>query len=73
MIISVGGLQATCPACGGVEFDAVPRNELRTDSELTCSGCGRKSTYHDLLDQIGELAMKQANESLAKLRGRKDE
>jgi hypothetical protein len=73
MIIGVGDVQAKCPECGGTDFDSVPRSELRTQSELTCSGCGRKSIYYDLLEQIGEQAMKQANESLAKLRGRKDE
>jgi len=73
MIIGVGDVEAQCPACGGVQFDSMPRSELRTDIELTCSACGRKSTYHDLLEQIGERAMKQANESLARLRGRQDE
>jgi hypothetical protein len=73
MIISVGDFQATCPECGGTEFDSVSRSELRPQSELTCCGCGRKTTYHDLLEQIGERAMQQANESLAKLRGRKDD
>jgi hypothetical protein len=72
MIISVGDFQAMCPGCGGTEFDSVSRSELLPQSELACSGCGRKSTYHDLLEQIGERAMKQANESLAKLKGRKD-
>jgi hypothetical protein len=73
MIIGVGDVEAHCPGCGGVEFASIPKKELRTDTELTCSACGRKSTYHDLLEQIGERAMKQANASLAKLRGRKDE
>ena len=73
MIISVGGLQATCSGCGGAEFEAMPGNELRTESKLTCTSCGRISIYHDLLEQIGERAMKQANESLAKLKGGSNE
>jgi hypothetical protein len=73
MIIKLGEIQARCPACSGVEFDGPPQSELRTDSELACSGCGSKSNYHDLLEQIGEQAMKQANEALARLKGRKND
>jgi uncharacterized Zn-finger protein len=73
MIISVGDFQAMCSGAAAPRSIPNRASELRPQSELTCSGCGRKTTYHDLLEQIGERAMQQANESLAKLRGSKDE
>jgi hypothetical protein len=73
MIVSIGDIRAHCPGCGRVEFDERSRAELVLDAELRCTACGRKTSYRDLLDQIGEQAINQANESLSRLRGKKDE
>jgi hypothetical protein len=73
MIVSIGEIQAHCPGCGGVEFDERSRAQLVLDAQLRCTACGRKALYRELLDQIGEQAIKQANESLSRLRGKKDE
>ena len=72
MIVSVGEMRARCPACGAKKFEDVTANPLRSDTELRCTKCGRKALYGELLEQIGERAMKQASDSLAKLRGKKD-
>lgn len=68
MIVSVGGdVTARCPACGGIKFGPLLEGQLRLDSVLVCSRCAATTTYRELLDQIGEEAMKRANESLDKL------
>lgn len=56
-----------------MEFDEVAAEALRAATRLACTKCGRQTLYGDLLEQIGERAMQQANDSLAKLRGKKDE
>jgi hypothetical protein len=35
---------------------------------MRCDGCGGETTYRELLEQIGEEAMRRANESLADLK-----
>jgi hypothetical protein len=37
-------------------------------SELRCIGCGAKTRYLTLLDQIGEEAMRRANEAIEELK-----
>ena len=73
MIISVGEIRARCAGCGGVEFDEVADDALRSGTELRCTNCGRQTLYGELLEQIGEQAMKQASDALAKLRGKRHE
>jgi hypothetical protein len=68
MIFRVGDVTAKCRSCGGVEFEPVVAAELRLGSVLACSGCRATATYHELLDQIGEEAMRRANEALRQLR-----
>ena len=38
---------------------------------MACSSCGQRTTYRELLEQIGEEAMKRANEALAALKKKK--
>jgi len=73
MIVGVGEIRARCESCGGKEFEDVAPDALRVGTQLKCTKCGRRTLYGDLLEQIGERAMKQASDSLAKLRGKKDE
>ena len=73
MIVGIGDIRGRCEGCGGTQFDEVAADALRSDTELRCTKCGRKTLYGELLEQIGEQAMKQASDSLAKLRGKKDE
>jgi hypothetical protein len=37
---------------------------------MECSGCGERTAYRELLEQIGEEAIRRANESLAALKRR---
>ena len=73
MKLSVGHIAARCLRCGCAQFDAQDTAALSSDSILTCSSCGAKNAYHELMHQIGEQAIKEANESLARLRGKKNE
>ena len=71
MIISVGEVKARCRGCGGTDFTPAQPGELELASVLECSGCGKTSSYEALLDDIGEEAMKRANESLSDLKKRR--
>jgi len=72
MIVSIGGdVTARCRACGGVKFEPLLEGQLELASVLVCSRCRATTTYRELLEQIGEEAMKRANESLDKLKTKK--
>jgi len=68
MQVSVGDITARCKECGGNEFRALNAGALRLTSRMVCIKCQRVTTYLDLLDLIGEEAMRRANDSLAKLK-----
>jgi hypothetical protein len=72
MKLTVGQIEARCAACAGREFE-VRGGPLAIQSELFCLGCGVGTHYETLVNQIGEQAMKQANEALAKLRSTKND
>lgn len=72
MKLAVGEIAARCPSCGANEFDTLSE-PLGSHSELVCLACGTGTTYETLVTQIGEQAMKQANDALAKLRNRKND
>ena len=71
MIISIGDITAQCEVCRGTEFEVLSPGALRLTSELRCKGCGAKRKYLALLDQIGEEAMRRANEAIEELKKRK--
>ncbi|HEX9489994.1 MAG TPA: hypothetical protein VF930_06900 [Stellaceae bacterium] len=68
MLVSVGDISARCKSCGGIDFKVLSAGALHLSSALVCTHCGRETTYLDLLDSIGEEAMRQANEAVAKLK-----
>jgi hypothetical protein len=68
MIVSVGDLSARCKSCGGRDFRVVDAGAVRLTSRMACTGCGNGATYRELLESIGEEAMRRANEALEKLR-----
>ena len=70
MIVSIGDIEAHCEQCGGAEFDVSSAGRLRLASTLKCSACGARCTYLELLDQIGEEAMRRANKAVDALRKR---
>ena len=71
MIISIGDITAHCPRCGGTAFDPQSEGPLRLASEFKCSACGAGVRYLALLDQIGEEAMRRANEAIDALKKKK--
>jgi hypothetical protein len=68
MIVSVGELSARCKSCGGKDFRLVDAGAVRLTSRMACTGCSQGTTYRELLESIGEEAMRRANEALEKLR-----
>jgi hypothetical protein len=70
MVIGIGDITASCPQCGGAEFEPLSPGPLRLASELKCKACGADVKYLALLDQIGEEAMRRANEAIDDLKRR---
>ena len=68
MIVRIHDITALCPRCSGIEFEPLSGGPLRLPSELRCVGCGAKTRYLDLLDQIGEEAMRRANRAIEELK-----
>ena len=72
LLICIGDITATCPQCGGLEFEPQSEGPLRLATVLKCAACGEKVKYLMLLDQIGEEAMRRANRALEELKKRPD-
>jgi hypothetical protein len=68
MIVQVHDITAACRHCGGIHFQPLTAGPLRLPSELRCIGCGTKTRYLTLLDQIGEEAMRRANQAIDELK-----
>ena len=68
MKIQIHDIVAECPRCNGREFEVLTPGALRLPSELQCTGCGAKTRYLALLDQIGEEAMRRANRAIDQLK-----
>jgi hypothetical protein len=68
MIVSVRDITARCRECGGSNFNTRNGAEPKPDTVMACSGCGARTSYRELLDQIGEEAMKRANQAIAELK-----
>jgi len=67
MHVRIGDITAKCPQCGKTEFRPAGSGPQR---KLECIACGAATTRAALLDQIGEEAIRQARESLLRLRSR---
>lgn len=70
MVVSIHDIAARCVSCGTGTFDPVSPGEVRLESLLKCSGCGARYIYRELLDQIGEEAIRRANTSTDELQKR---
>jgi len=68
MIVRIHDIVAICPRCGANDFEQTSTGPLRLPSELQCTGCGAKTRYLALLDQIGEEAIRRANEAIENLK-----
>ncbi len=67
MIVRIGDIAAGCVECGGGEFEPLSAEPLRLASTWKCSACGASYTYLQLIDQIGEEAMRRANKAVDEL------
>lgn len=72
MIIRIGDITAHCERCRKTDFDLLSPGALRLTSELRCTACGTKCKYLGLLDQIGEEAMRRANDAIEGLKKKKN-
>lgn len=70
MLVAVRDIAARCRKCGKTDFKPLAAGELRLSTALACTGCGERTTYRDLLEQIGEEAIKRANDAIARLKRR---
>lgn len=70
MDIRIGEIVASCERCAATEFAPLAPGPLRPESDLRCSACGATVKYVALLDQIGEEAMRRANQAIDELRKR---
>jgi len=68
MIVSIRDIQAWCVRCGGGEFESLTPGPLRLATDLKCNACGARFTYLQLLDQIGEEAIRRANKAMDELK-----
>ena len=68
MIVSIRDISAKCAGCGGIDFKQLDGGALRLGTRMSCAECGRPTTYRELLEAIGEEAMRRANDALAKLK-----
>ena len=68
MIVSVGEVAARCRSCGGTDFTPAQPAQVRTLTRPRGPGCGAAATYEELLDAIGEEAIRRANRSLDELK-----
>ena len=68
MQVKVRDLLARCRKCGATDFSRLGGGTTRLASPMACAGCGEKTTYRELLESIGEEAMRRANDSLERLR-----
>lgn len=68
MYIRIDDVTATCPACGHPDFRPPATGRLTSEDRLACAACGVETCYGELLEHMGEEAMRRANEALANLR-----
>jgi hypothetical protein len=71
MIVQIRDIAASCAACGRTEFESSTRGRLVPTSTLKCSHCGASYSYLQLVDQIGQAAMRRANQALEELKKKK--
>jgi hypothetical protein len=70
MEIRIGEIVASCERCGAKDFAPLAPGALRLASDVRCSACGSTVKYLALLDQIGEEAMRRANQAIDELKKR---
>ena len=70
MLVAVRDIAARCRKCGKTDFKPLAAGELRLTTAMACTGCGERASYRELLEQIGEEAIKRANEAIARLKRR---
>jgi hypothetical protein len=70
MLVAVRDIAARCRECGETDFTPAAAGELRLTSVLICTACDERSTYRELLEQIGEEAIRRANDAIERLKRR---
>jgi hypothetical protein len=71
--VHVRNIAASCPKCGGEEFEpnSGKRFELASQTVMRCAGCGATLIYLDLVLQIADKAITLSNAMLEEMRRRR--
>lgn len=66
-------IAASCPKCGGEEFEAKDgkRFELASQTSMRCAGCGATTTYMELVIQIADKAVNLSSATLEEIRNKR--
>jgi len=72
MRLCVGRITARCSACGGEDFQPIPADGAPAQ-ELTCFSCGARTTRRQLLMQIAEETVRQAEAFLESSRRQRND
>lgn len=70
MLVAVRDIAARCRKCGKTDFRPLVPGPLRLTTPMACTGCDERTTYRELLEQIGEEAIRRANDAIERLKGR---
>ncbi|HVL34431.1 MAG TPA: hypothetical protein VM489_02065 [Burkholderiales bacterium] len=69
MQVRVRDAKASCP-CGSSEFVAPHAAPYASDDVFACAECGRRRPYGELLEQIGDEAIRRARGALDAMKRR---
>lgn len=71
MQLQYGDISAWCQRCGSQQFELLaPEKGLQAKTVFGCLSCGAKAAHGDLLCQIGDEAVRRANDAMALLKAR---
>ena len=66
MQFKVGNVSAKCAKCGGAEFQQLDRRtSARPQSNFSCAGCGVRTSYSELIMQIGRESARRTKARLS--------
>ena len=70
MQVQVHNIVAACPACHGTEFEPIGKL-LGAQTPMQCARCGTRTSYIQLLMQIGDKAIERSTETLQRIKAQR--
>ena len=73
MKVELHNIVAECPSCHGSDFEpqGATRELISAHTPMLCTRCAARSTYLQLLVQIGDKAIARSLETLARIRAQR--